>query len=363
MSASFDRKLNKLNKLKREQNQWKNKQQEYMDNQYNITTNITNLLKPVSEVKEQIKASKVPQTPLVNKINSGTDPRPALEYHKPRAIKEITDDGTFSYYDQAVEDEIKNKEAENFAYFNQFARQENCGYYLKLNEFYIGTTKIDLRLINNDEQVEVLVKQNKYTFFKHVFEDLFGSGNMPDFYDTIDKGSFFLYYYLLKECKIGKIHRTRANPLSAKGEFINTLRELMTRKLDNEQETELLIMVYNDLSKNITLEQGKDYIEKPEDEEPIQLKPNEMEPIINREFMDRAERLQTKPPIKKGKGIIILPLNVRALRHRLDLILSEIKAGNNSNVLKDELSAIVDELKKRNAISTRYEKMILFNLL
>src|SRR5579862_3590305 len=144
MSASFDRKLNKLNKLKHEQNQWKNKQQEYIDNQYNITRNLTNLLKPVSEVKEQIKASKIPQPPLVNKVNSGTDPRPALEYHKPRAIKEITDDGTFSYYDQAVEDEIKNKEAENFAYFNQFARQENYGYYLKLNEFYIGKTKIDL---------------------------------------------------------------------------------------------------------------------------------------------------------------------------------------------------------------------------
>ena len=130
----------------------------------------------------------------------------------------------------------------------------------------------------------------------------------------------------------------------------------------------MLILVYNDLAKNITLEHGKDYIEKPEDEETVQFKPNEIEPIINKEFMDRAERLQTKPSIKKGKGIekanvIILPSNVRALRHRLDLILSEIKAGNNSNVLKDEVSAIVDELKKRNSISPRYEKLLLFNLL
>ena len=369
MSVSYDRKLKKLEKLKRVQNQWKNKQQEYFDNQYNITRNLTDLLKPVSEVKEQIKANKEPQKlqpPLINKIDAETDPRPSLEYHKPRAIKDIADERlrTPNYYDQAVEDEIKIKKAEDFAYFSQFAKQENCGYILKGNEFYITNTKINLQLVDNDEHVEIYAKDYKYTFYKHEFEDLFGSDQMPDFYDTISKGTFFIFYSLLNECKIGKIHGTRANPLSVKGEFINNLREVMTRKLNDEKETEILILIYNDLTKNSTLEHGKDYFEKPEDKEPVQLKPEQKEPIINREFMERSERLRGK----KGKGVqeknvIILPSNLRALRHRLGLILAEIKAGNNSNVLKDEASAIVDELKKKNAVSPRHEKMLLYNLL
>lgn len=56
--STYDKKLKKLNKLKRIQNQWKNKREEYFDSQYNITRNITNLLTPVAQVKEEIKASK-----------------------------------------------------------------------------------------------------------------------------------------------------------------------------------------------------------------------------------------------------------------------------------------------------------------
>jgi len=186
------------------QNQWKNKQQEYFDNQYNITRNLTDLLKPVSEVKEQIKASKEPlklQPSSISKIDAKTDPRPTLEYHKPRAVKEIADD-TPSYYDQAVEDERKIKEAEDFAYFSQFAQQGI--YILKGNEFYIGKTKINLKLVDNDEQVEIYAKDNKYTFYKHEFEDLFGSDKMPDFYDTINKGTFSYFITFYKNVELEK---------------------------------------------------------------------------------------------------------------------------------------------------------------
>ena len=65
---------------------------------------------------------------------------------------------------------------------------------------------------------------------------------------------------------------------------------------------------------------------------------------------------------KTGQGVIILLSSTKELKHKLQLILASIKAGNNSNDMKNEASAIIDQLSKNKKISNSQKSQLLLNI-
>ena len=70
-----------------------------------------------------------------------------------------------------------------------------------------------------------------------------------------------------------------------------------------------------------------------------------------------------KSPAIMASGIstIFLPSDPDRLRKRLKLLLQEKHAGNNSDIINDELVAIVDKLLEYRCISEKQQKQILIN--
>ena len=56
---------------------------------------------------------------------------------------------------------------------------------------------------------------------------------------------------------------------------------------------------------------------------------------------------------------IFLPSDPNELCDRLKLLLQEKKAGNNSNIIKDEIVVIIDKLLEYKCISKKQHKQIL----
>ena len=73
--------------------------------------------------------------------------------------------------------------------------------------------------------------------------------------------------------------------------------------------------------------------------------------------------IETPPPPNKkrrkkvGTGIVYLPGDIKGLTTRLQLLLAEFDSGNRTST-RNEIVSILDELKRRNRISTEKYKEI-----
>jgi hypothetical protein len=204
-------------------------------------------------------------------------------------------------------DEIKNKDP---VYGIKFQN----------NRYEIGNKEINLNYDKPNEEVIIHSDGRDYKFTVIGFIELFGTDKAPKI-SNIKNTDYINYGNLLK---VTGFNTNNIDP--------NT----------DKIKKNLLVPLLRIMNYNYSIKRKNTELEK------------EFDKIRNYRGMGINTKVSSE--------LVIIPSSIKDMKDKLTLILASMKAGNNSNDMKNEASALIDSLKKKKGITSKQEKLLLLNL-